>query len=380
MNFDWTDEDVKYREDIQEFLAEMLPRGWNGYDHTNIPEYERESKKFAAATAERGWLTQNWPKEYGGQEAPAWHAAILSEEFWPLGEPRGPQYMNVNWIGPAIMEFGTDEQKAYHLNRISKGDVCWCQGFSEPDAGSDLGSLRTAAVRDGDEYVVNGQKIWTSHTPLAEFMFLLVRTDPKEKRSKGISCLIVPMDTPGLEIKAVPGFVGETSFSNPVFTDMRIPVANRIGEENEGWTVVRYALAFERVGAAHHKSCERRLNQLAKRAHELNVMDDVLIRTKFAECWAATEAARLLFYRVVDLRTHGSGPTADSNISRVAGSAAQKLIMELSMMIYGEACLEAKSEGDARRTMASSVAAGTTEIQLDQIATRMLDLPRPAIK
>lgn len=376
MNFDWTEEDDGYRSELQEFLAQMLPRGWNGYDHSNIPEYERESKKFAAAMAERGWLTQNWPKEYGGKEAPPWHAAILSEEVWPIGEPRGPQYMNVNWIGPAIMQFGTEEQKAYHLNRISRGDVCWAQGFSEPDAGSDLASLRTRAVRDGDEYVVNGEKIWTSHTPLAEFIFLLVRTDPNEKRSKGITVLLVPIDTPGLEIREVPGFVGETSFSNPVFTDMRVPVSARLGEENQGWEVVRTALAFERVGAAHHKTCERNLNRLAKRAHELGMMEDELVRAKFAEAWGATEAARLLFYRVVDLRAHDSPPTPDSNISRVAGTAAQRLTMELSYMVYGENSLEAHGEADFRRTMASSVAAGTTEIQLDQIATRLLELPR----
>lgn len=179
MNFDWTDEDNQYRQDVREFLAEALPPGWSGYDKNNLPKYKEDAGKFSQALAQRGWLTQNWPREYGGQEASPWRHAILNEELWPIGEPRGSQYMNVNWIGPAIMAAGTPEQKAYHLARISAGDVFWCQGFSEPDAGSDLPALRTRAVRDGDDYVVNGAKIWTSHVGTADFCFSWSARIPK---------------------------------------------------------------------------------------------------------------------------------------------------------------------------------------------------------
>ncbi|MGE0387686.1 MAG: acyl-CoA dehydrogenase family protein [Gammaproteobacteria bacterium] len=376
MDFQWTPEDEAYRAELRQFLFQALGPDWKGYDHADLETYERESKKFCAGMAERGWLTQSWPREYGGQDASPWRAAILSEETWPRGEPRGPQYMNVNWIGPAIMKFGTPEQKAYHLNRISRGDVCWCQGFSEPGAGSDLAALRTQAVREGDHYVVNGEKIWTSHTGLAEWCFLLVRTDPAQKRAKGITCLLVPTNTPGFKINKVAGFMGEQAFANPVFTDMRVPVANRVGEENEGWEVVRYALAFERVGAAHHKSCEVRLNALAEIAHQEGRMDDPHIRAKFGQAWALTEAARILYYKVVDLRAHGSGPTTDSNMSRVAGTMAYRAVHELCLLLMGEEALVRGSVGDATRTMSFGIAAGTYEIQLDQIATQQLGMKR----
>ncbi len=376
MNFDWTEEDNEYREDVRAFLRETLPPGWHGYDHSNLEEYERESKRFCAAMAKRGWLTQNWPAEYGGQDASPWRAAILSREMWPIGEPRGPQYMNANWIGPAIMRYGSAEQKAYHLNRISAGDVCWCQGFSEPDAGSDLASLRTRAVRDGDDYIVNGTKIWTSHVGLAEFCFLLVRTHPEEKRSGGISCLLVPMGLPGLQVNNIPGFVGEQSFHELIFDDVRVPVSYRLGPENRGWEVVRYALAFERVGAAHYRTAELILEGAARRAHETGLMDDPEVQSKFGEAWGLIEAARLLYFRVVDLRAHDSPPTADSNLSRISGSNAYKAVAQLTELVFGEAGLESGTGGDTRRTMANSVAAGTTEIQLDQVATRMLGLPR----
>jgi alkylation response protein AidB-like acyl-CoA dehydrogenase len=376
MDFDWTAEDDAYRSDVKAFLAEHLPPDWNGYDHSDLEAYERESKRFCRAMAERGWLTQNWPAEYGGQDASPWRAAVLSEELWPIGEPRGPQYMNANWIGPAIMRYGNEEQKRLHLPRISAGDVCWCQGFSEPDAGSDLASLRTKAIRDGDDYVVTGSKIWTSHVGLAEYCFLLVRTDPEQRRGAGISCLLTPMDTPGLEISNIPGFVGEQSFHQLVFDEARIPVANRLGAEHGGWEVVRWALAFERVGAAHHRSADLQLERHAAFARQAGLMDDPEIQSLFGEAWGLIEVARLLFYRVVDLRAHGSGPTADSNMSRIAGTAAHKAVAEIGQRLYGEESLVSGSPADPRRTMAFSVAAGATEIQLDQVAIGYLGLPR----
>ncbi len=376
MDFDWSPEDDAYRSELREFLAEQLAEGWSGYDHSDLESYELESKRFCRAMAEKGWLTQNWPVEYGGQDASPWRAAVLSEELWPIGEPRGPQYMNVNWIGPAIMRYGTEEQKRLHLGRISAGDVCWCQGFSEPEAGSDLASLRTTALRDGHDYVVNGTKVWTSHVGIAEYCFLLVRTDPEQRRGAGISCLLTPMDTAGLEITHIAGFVGEQSFHQLVFQDARIPVACRLGEEHGGWEVVRWALAFERVGAAHHRSAALQLERHAEYARELGEMEDPELQSLFGEAWGFIEAARLLFYRVVDLRAHGSPPTADSNLSRIAGNAAHKAVADIGQRLYGEQALTAGSPGDPRRSMAFSVAAGATEIQLDQVAIGHLGLPR----
>ena len=378
MDFDWTRDDEAYRAELRGFLHDALGRDWRGYVGLSTAEYKAASIAFCRKMADRGYLTQSWPREYGGQEASAWRAAILSEEVGsPYGEPRGSQYMNVNWIGPAIMRFGSADQKAYFLPKISAGDITWAQGFSEPDAGSDLASLRTRAVRDGDDYVVNGEKIWTSHTGIAEWLFLLVRTDPTEKRSKGISVLLVPMDTPGLQINKVLGFVGESAFSNPVFTDMRVPAANRLGPENGGWSVVRYALAFERIGVAHYRHAENQLNALAREANARGLMDDPIVLTKLAEAWEAVEAARLLYFRVVDLRDHDSPPTADSNVARVAGTRAYQVVAEAADLILAEQSLG--GVGRSRFNLTAGITSGATEIQLDQVATRFLNLPRPAV-
>ena len=161
------------------------------------PDDVEAVKAFCAALGEGGFLTPHWPKAYGGREASPWEQLIISEETWSVGEPRGGQYMNTNWIGPALMAYGTPEQQAEHLPPITRGEVNWCQGFSEPDAGSDLAALRCRAVRDGDTYVVNGEKIWTSYAHAAEYCFLLVRTDPDSPKREGITILLVPMDTAG---------------------------------------------------------------------------------------------------------------------------------------------------------------------------------------
>ncbi len=378
MDFDWTEDDIAYRAALRRFLRDALGADWQGYKGLNPAAYKAAAGEFCRKMAEHGYLTQSWPKEYGGGDAPPWRAAILSEEIGsPHGEPRGSQYMNVNWIGPAIMQFGSPDQKAFFLPRISAGDITFSQGFSEPDAGSDLASLRTRAVRDGNDYVVNGEKIWTSHTAIAEWLFLLVRTDPDEKRSKGITVLLVPMDTPGLKVNQVLGFVGESAFSNPVFTDMRVPVANRLGPENGGWAVVRYALAFERIGVAHYRHAENQLNGLAREANARGLTDDPAVLAKLGEAWEAVEAARLLYFRVVDLRAQGSPPTADSNIARVAGTRAYQVVAEAADLILGEYSLG--GSGRSRFNLTAGITSGATEIQLDQIATRHLNLPRPAV-
>ncbi len=378
MDFDWTDDDVRYRAELRAFLQEALGRDWRGYDKTDHGAYKAAAGEFCRKMAEHGYLTQSWPREYGGQDASAWRSAILSEEIGsPYGEPRGSQYMNVNWIGPAIMRFGTPDQKAYFLPRISAGDVTWAQGFSEPDAGSDLASLRTRAIRDGDDYVVTGEKIWTSHTAIAEWIFLLVRTDADEKRSKGISVLLVPMDTPGLTVHQIPGVAGEGAFSNPVFTEMRVPVANRLGPENGGWAVVRYALAFERIGVAHYRHAENQLNAVARAANARGLGDDPAVQAKLGEAWEAIEAARLLYYRVVDLRAKDAPPSADTSIARVAGTRAYQLVADAADLVLGEYGLE--GVGRSRFNLTAGITSGTTEVQLDQVATKHLDLPRPHV-
>ena len=298
--------------------------------------------------------------------------------MWQRGEPRGSQYMNVNWIGPTIMKYGTEEQKQQHLGPIARGDVLWCQGFSEPEAGSDLVSLRTLAAREGDDYVVNGSKIWTSYVKGADYCFLLVRTDPESSRHRGITVLLAPMDAPGVEAREVPAVVGERYFHELFFDDARIPASCRLGPEGEGWGVVSYALAYERVGAPRYARAARTLDALADHARQTGQLDDPAVQERLGAARTAVEAARVLSYRVVDLRARGSEPTADTNLARVAGTACEDAVADLAVELFGADALAygTYAESYFRLAMTAGVAVGTTEINLNLIASRFLGLPR----
>ena len=380
MEFGWSDEEEAYRSELKDFLEVETP-GWRDNPRSRrvlTADDKARVKDFTAKLAERGWLTPSWPEEYGGSGQNAWQGAILSEELWSIGEPRGSQYMNVNWIGPAIMLAGTEEQKQFHLNLISRGEVFWAQGFSEPNAGSDLASLRTRAVRDGDEYVINGQKIWTSHTPSAEWLFLLVRTDPEAPKHKGISILLIPIDTPGIDVRIIPDIVGEGAFAEIFFTDARVPVSCRLGDENEGWSIVRSALQFERVGAARWERAALVLDHMAGEVKTAGLLDDPDIARRFGEARAVVEASRWAAYRVVDERDKGVTGTATAYPARVAMVRAERLVAELALDVLGGAALRADGYADNafRNALTAGVAAGAYEIQLNLIAGLILGLPR----
>ncbi len=380
MEFDWSPEEVAYRREVQEFLAEALPDDWEELSRGG-PGSDAQasfSRAFCARLAERGWLTQSWPRAHGGADASPWRHAIFGEEMWGIGEPRGPQYMNVNWIGPAIMQHGSEEQKALHLPKISAGQVLWCQGFSEPEAGSDLVALRTAAARDGDDYTVNGSKIWTSYANHADYCFLLVRSDPESKRHRGISVLLVPMDLPGIDVREIPSVVGDRYFHEVFFSDVRVPVSCRLGPENEGWSVVTYALQHERVGAARYHRAARILDDLAEQARARGQLGEPRVREQLGEARALCEAARLLSYRVIDQRAHGLPPSADANVARVAATTAEQAVADLAVELFGSEALVYGSYADTRFrwAMTAGVAVGATEVQLNLVASRVLGLPR----
>lgn len=380
MDFEWSEDDLHHRAEFQSFLRDFLPDDWDDLSQGGPgSDLQAEfSRTFCRALADRGWLTQHWPIEYGGQDAPPWRHSIIGEECWAIGEPRGPQYMNVNWIGPAVMRFGTEEQKREHLPPISRGEVLWCQGFSEPEAGSDLVALRTSAIRDGDDYVINGSKIWTSYVNHADFIILLVRTDPSSAKHRGISVLLVPTDTPGIEVREIPSVVGERYFHEVFFTDVRVPTRVRLGPEDEGWSVVTYALQYERVGAARYARAAFTLDRLAELARERGLLDDPLVVDRLAEARTLCEAARMLTYRVIDQRAHDLPPTTDTQIARVANTTADYRVGELAVEILGPDALEYGSFADTnfRLAMTAGVAVGSTEIQLNLIAARHLNLPR----
>ncbi len=380
MEFNWSPEDIEHRREIRDFLEEELPSNWEEMSQHG-PGGDSQaafSRQFCGRMAEKGWLTQHWPSEYGGRDCEPWRHSIVGEELWAIGEPRGSQYMNVNWIGPAIMHYGTEAQKQLHLPKISAGDVLWCQGFSEPEAGSDLAALRTRAERSGDNYVINGSKIWTSYCNHADYIFLLVRTDPESSRQKGISVLLVPMDTPGIEVREIPSVVGERYFHEVFFTDVTVPTSVLLGEENNGWGVVNYALQFERIGAARYARAAVTLDRLAEVAAERGMLNDPIVVDRLGEARALCEAARVLVYKVIDLRAKDKPPTADTQLARVLSTTCDNAIGRLALEIFGPESREYASYADNnfRLAMTAGVAVGATEVQLNLIAARYLNLPR----
>ena len=378
MKFGWSEEDLKFRKELRSFVETEFGDEWTGRTaRLGSKENVEFSRVFCARLAERGWLTPHWPTEHGGSGASSWRHIILGEELWSLGEPRGPQYMNVNWIGPSIIAHGTDEQKAKHLPLIASGDVVWCQGFSEPEAGSDLASLRTRAVRDGDEYVINGQKIWTSYASVADYCYLLARTDSGADR-QSVSVFLVPTDTPGFEVRKIGAVVGESAFHELFFTDMRVPVSCRLGPENEGWSVVREALAFERVGAPRYARAAYVLDELARWADERHLLDDPETARRLGEARATCEGARMLAYRVIDERATGLPASPNANLARAAMVQAERVVGELAMDLMGADGLvhESLADDQLRKSMVAGIAAGAYEIQLNLIARLLLGLPK----
>lgn len=380
MEFGWSDGERTFRAELRAFLAAELPGDWSVRARAG-PGSDVQvafARDFCPALAARGWLVPHWPEAWGGADTPPWHHAILGEELWACGEPRGPQYMNVNWIGPTILRFGSEPQQHTHLPPIAEGRVFWCQGFSEPEAGSDLVALRTLALRDGDHYVVDGAKLWTSYANHADFCFLLARSDPASQRHHGLVVLLMPMDLPGIEVREVPSVVGDRYFHEVFLSGVRVPVGDRLGEEGRGWEVVNWALQYERVGAARYARAARTLDALAARAQEQGRLGDPRLLEQLGEARALCEAARVLAYRVIDLRARGAPPTPDSNVARLAGTAAERAVAELALELWGPEALEDGCFADAqmRMAMTAGVAVGATEIHLNLVAQRLLGLPR----
>lgn len=376
MDFGWTEAQDAYRAEVRRALEELLPSDWADISQGGMGSAAQIdfSKSFAPKLAERGLLVPHWPAQLGGRDATPWEQFILAEEMKSAGEPRGPQYMNVNWIGPTLMRFGTEQQKAEHLARIAEGSVIWCQCYSEPGAGTDLAALQTRAERHGDVYIVNGQKIWTSYSYRADWCFLLVRTGANRK---DITILLLPMSTPGVEVRPFSGLVEQGHLNEVFFTDVEVPVSCRLGDESRAWDIILYALNFERVGIPRYHIGRQVLDRAVAQLQREGALDDVA-RTRAAAIVAGLEAARLLTYRVVDQRTKNLAPSIDGNIARIAAAEA---CLELSdfLMDYTPDCL---TDGDPelgafyRGNISATIAAGTYEIQLNLIAQQGLGLPR----
>jgi alkylation response protein AidB-like acyl-CoA dehydrogenase len=377
MEFGWTAEQVKFRECVRSALDELLPADW---DQRYVPEsYASDlqiefSRTFCAGLAERGLLVPHWPKQYGGNDADDWQHFILGEEMKAAGEPRGPQYMNVNWIGPAIMRFGSEGQRREHLLGISSGKVIWCQGFSEPGAGTDLAALKTRAENRGDHYLINGSKIWTSYARKADQCFLLARTGTGRKE---ISVFLLPMTTPGISVTSFPGLIKEGHLNEVFFSDVEVPASARLGEEGAGWKIITYALSYERVGVARYHAGLEALNLAIERLMKEGRFDDPVMQSRAGMIASKFEAARLLTYRVVDQRVHRIADGGDANLCRIASLEAVEDLMDF-LVQYVPDCLtggDALLEDYYRINIPAGITGGTNELQLDLVARRALGMP-----
>jgi alkylation response protein AidB-like acyl-CoA dehydrogenase len=373
MEFQWSDDDARFRSQLREFVAGELPARWQDV----IPGEEPASQfivDFCYKLGEKGWLTPHWPSEYGGTDASAWQFIILGEELWSAGEPRGSQYMNVNWIGPAIIHSGTPEQRDYHLGRISAGDVFWCQGFSEMEAGTDLANMRTTAVRDGDDYVINGEKVWTSYAAEADYCFLLARTDPNSVGNKGISIFLVPIDTPGFTIEPIPSVLDIHQFNRLTFDNVRVPASVRLGPENQGWRVVREALSHERIGGPRYARAAVVTQRLRELAAENGWCERDGVKTRLAAAESACEAARILVYQAIDARAKSQPEDLAVNMARVAIVRCERIVAELALELFEGESLELGSIGNSqlKTSMIAGLGGGSVEVQLNGIARSLL--------
>jgi alkylation response protein AidB-like acyl-CoA dehydrogenase len=378
MNFEWTEEEGQFRQRLRDFLAATLPDDWERFSQHGpaSPALTDYARTFCGKLAADRLLTPHWPKDIGGEGLDPWHQTILAEEMWIAGEPRGGQYMNVNWVGPTLIRYGSADQQARYLPPISEGKALWCQGFSEPGSGSDLASLRTRADRDGDNYRVSGQKIWTSYAGLADTCFLVCRTS--EDRKRGISILLVPMDTPGITVRQIPSLIGEGDIHEVFFDDCIVPASARLGDEGQAWEIIAYSLTNERLGIPRYALARSALDRAVDILKQQGAFASDAVKIEAAHAAALCEAARMASYAIVDCRNRGEAIGAESSSARFATVMAERRVAEFVVEYLPEALADAHPylKMHHQRGIVAGIAAGAAEIQLNIIATDVLKLPR----
>ena len=394
MDLRYSAAELEFRDELRDWLARTLPT------LPAKPAADDWTARRAFDTAwqrlifEAGYAGINWPKEFGGRGATPTEHLIFLEETERAGAP----YVGVNFVGllhagPTLVAEGSDEQRSRHLPAILRGDDVWCQGFSEPEAGSDLASMRTRAVRDGDHYVVSGHKIWTSYAGVADWCELLVRTDPDAPKHRGISWLIMPMDSPGIEIRPLKTLLGSSEFSEMYLDEVRIPVTNRVGDENDGWRVTMVTLSFERGTAWVDQIVDsiRLVGELARIAtkvtrHGAAAWDDHGLRRDVGHLAAEFDALWVLAKRGVTEASSGSGvPGPGASVLKLRYTEARQRLMDCAARVLDRAALSrADIAGlpggefveERLNSRSYTIAAGTSQIQRNIISERILGLPR----
>ena len=384
----------EYPAEAEAFRAEL--RAWLEEHYTD--EYRRAKPLFActlddpdlathrewnALLADAGYAAISWPAEYGGRRAGVMEQVVFAEEMHRARAPHTVNLIGLSNIAPSIMTFGTDEQKARFLPAMRRGDDIWCQGFSEPDAGSDLAGLKATAVRDGDHYVVNGQKTWNTLGNLANWCELLVRTDPDAPKHKGISCLLVDMTLPGIEVRPLTTIANEREFNEIFLTDVRVPVSALLGAENEGWRVAMTTLTHERGGVAQlHLGLRSRIGDLLDLAKRTPLgdgrmaADDPALRERLARLYLEGELLKMLADRAISGALHGRELGPEASIAKLVWSEVLQHVGEVAGLVLGPDANQGTWGRDRVAMRSYTIAGGTTQVNKNIIAQRILGLPR----
>ncbi len=391
MDFRFTPEEEAFRDEIREFLRKELPPNWEEMFDVETAEGSDAQWDFALQfqrkLAKRRWLALAWPPEYGGMGAPIMHQVIFNEE---MAYNRAPLAFNmgVAWVGPALMIYGTDWQKQRFLPAIASGEEIWCTLYSEPGAGSDLASLQTRAVLEGDEWVINGQKIWTTYAHRADWGYLAARTDPDAPKHKGISVFLVPMKAPGITVQPLINMAGQHGFNQVFFDNVRIPKDYLVGEVNRGWYQVAVALDFERSSISGVARSQRLWEDLIGFARQERWLTSnrPQVRLRLAEIGVEIEVGKYLSYRVASLQQAGKIPNYEASIAKLYSSELGQRLARTGMQLlglYGQlhsrspwTRLKGRIERYYLTSVAETIGGGTSEVQRNVIATRGLGLPR----
>ncbi len=369
------------RDELRRWLAENFPSEWR-FPASRMSL--KESRAWHDKLYQKGWVAPNWPKEYGGMGLSGYEQVALQSEFDRHGIVTAPN-MAVIMLGPLIIRFGTEQQKRAVLPRILSGEVRWCQGYSEPSAGSDLASLRTTAVLDGDEFVVNGQKIWTSFAHEADWIFLLVRTDPKAKKQEGISFLLADMRTPGITVKRIRNLGGNAEFCETFFDNVRVPKANLVGALNQGWTMAKSLLGSERIMIGNPRGARAPFARLLELARAAGLDGDAAWRARYEQLRLDIDDLEALFVRCVEVLRRGNELGAEVSMLKIWITEAQQRVADLMLETAGAAGVSDESmvlPGGALHpahvffaARPASIYGGSNEIQRNILAKAVLELP-----
>jgi alkylation response protein AidB-like acyl-CoA dehydrogenase len=389
LDFKDTPEQAAWRKEVSTFLAAEKPKSDPDATPQEMMQRGREMmKEWRGKLAAKGWVAPAWPKEYGGAGLSVMEQFIMNEEF---AEARAMNVggMGTSMIGPTIIIHGNDDQKKEHLGAILRGEVQWCQGYSEPGSGSDLASLQTRAVRDGDDFVINGQKIWTSGAHNADWMFMLARTDPDAPKHRGITYFLMDMKSPGVTVRPLINLADGHMFNEVFFEDVRVPARNVLGEINRGWYIGTTTLDFERSSIGNAVGQRQTLEYYMKfwkenQGKAVTGSASVKAKDEFTDRWIEASVAKMLSYVVITIQKNGRVPNHEASIAKLFNTELSQRIARTAMKMTGtnglllgrEAPMRGRAPQSYMQTVSSTIAGGTSEVQRNIVATRGLGLPR----